>query len=50
MRTRTRTRTALRGVGGAMAVAVMFWLALAMPELLSDRDSMVPGRVREARR
>jgi len=42
METRTRTRTALRGVCGAVAVAVMFWLALAMPELLSDRDSMVP--------
>ncbi len=50
MGTRTRTRTALRGVCGAVTVAVMFWLALAMPELLSDRDSMVPGRAREARR
>ncbi len=45
MRTRTRTRTVLRGVGGAMAVAVMFWLARAMPELLSDRDSMVPEQI-----
>ena len=42
--------TALRGIGGAVAVAVMFWLALAMPGLLSDRDSTALGRAREARR
>ena len=50
METRTMTRTALRGVCGAVAVAVMFWLVLAMPELVSGRDSIVPGQAREARR
>jgi len=38
---RTRMRTALRGIGGA--VAVMFRLARAVPDLLSDRHSLMPG-------
>jgi len=50
MRTRTRMETALRGIGGAVAMAVMLYLALAAPGLLSDRDSTVPGRTREVRR
>ena len=50
MRTRTRMRTVLRGIGGAVLVAAAFYLALAAPGLLSDRDSMVPRQAREARR
>ncbi len=50
MRARTRTRTVLRGIGGAVTVAVMFWLALATPGPLSDWESRVPGRAQEARR
>ncbi len=50
MRTRTRRRTALHGVGGGMALAVMFWLEITMPELLSGRDSMMAGRAREVLR
>ncbi len=43
-------RTALRGVGGAVVMAVMFYLALAAPGLLTNRDITVPARAREARR
>ncbi len=43
-------RTALRSIGGAMVMAVMFYLALATPGLLTGRDSTVPVRAREARR
>jgi len=50
MRTRTRMQTVLRGIGGAVLVAAAFYLALAAPGLLSDRDSMVPRQAREARR
>ncbi len=50
MKTRTRIRTVLRGVGSAVVMAVMFYLALAVPGLLSDQDSTTPARAREARR
>jgi len=50
MRTKTRIRTVLRGVGGAVVMAVMLYLALAAPGLLSDRDSTTPALAREARR
>jgi hypothetical protein len=43
-------RMVLRGITGAVLVAAAFYLALAAPGLLSDRDSMVPGQAREARR
>jgi hypothetical protein len=50
MRTRMRMRTALRGIGGAVVMAIALYLALAAPGLLTDRDSTVPARAREARR
>jgi len=50
MRTRTRMGRALRGLGSAALMAVVLWAALAAPGLLSDRDSTVPLRMREARR
>ena len=40
----------LRGVGGAAVMAVVMWLALAAPGLLSDRDSTAAARKHEARR
>jgi len=43
-------QTVLRGIGGAVLVAATFYLVLAAPGLLSDRDSMVPRQAREARR
>ncbi len=50
MRTKTRIRTVLRGLGGAVLMAVMLYLALAVPGLLSERDSTTTARAREARR
>ena len=50
MKTRSRAGRALRGVGGAVLMAVMLWLALAAPGLLSDRDSTAAARMHEARR
>ena len=38
-----------RALGGAVLMAVMLYAALAAPGLLSDRDSTVPLRMREAR-
>ncbi len=50
MRTRSRAGRVLRGVGGAVLMAVVMWLALATPGLLSDRDSTAAARKHEARR
>ena len=44
-----RGRSLWRALGGAVLMAVMLYAALAAPGLLSDRDSTVPSRVREAR-
>jgi len=41
---------ALRGLGGAVLVAVLFWLTLAAPGLLTDGSSTVPAHRPEARR
>ena len=40
----------LRGVGGAVVMATVLYLALAAPGLLTDRASTVPAKAREARR
>ncbi len=50
MKAKTRMGRALRGLGGAALMAAVLWAALAAPGLLSDRDSTVPLRMREARR
>jgi len=50
MRTRGKVGRLLRGLGGAVVMATVLYLALAAPGLLSDRDSTTPARPREARR
>ncbi len=47
---RTRTGKALRGIGGGLLMAELLYLALAIPGLLSDRDSTVPLASRAAQR
>ena len=49
MTTRTGVWTAIRGIGGAIAMAIMLWLVLATPGVLSNRGSTVPRMAREAR-
>ena len=41
---------ALRAALGAVLVAVALYAVLAAPGFVSDRDSTVPARAREARR
>ena len=41
---------ALCAIVGAVLVAVALYAVLAVPGVLSDRDSTVPARAREARR
>ena len=41
---------ALRAVLGAVLVAAALYAVSAVPGVLSDRDSTVPARAREARR
>ncbi len=50
MKMRGKVGLMLRGLGGAVVMATVLYLALAAPGLLSDRDSTVPARAREARR
>ena len=50
MRTKTSVRTAVRGISGAAAIAIMLWLVLAAPGLVSDRDSTGPRLAREVKR
>ena len=45
-----RTRNTLRIVAGAAALAAVLYALAAAPGLVSDRDSTVPERSREARR
>ncbi len=45
-----RTSKWLRTVAGALLMAGTLYLVLAVPGLLSDRDSTVPARAHEARR
>lgn len=47
---RTRRRNTLRAIAGAVLMAVALYAVLASPGLLSDLDSTVPARLREARR
>jgi hypothetical protein len=50
MRTREKVGRLLCGLGGAVVMATVLYLALVAPGLLTDRDSTVPARAREARR
>lgn len=50
MKTRSRMRKVLRGIGGAVLMAVALYAALAAPGLLSDQASTTPAHLHEARR
>ncbi len=50
MSTREKVERLLRGLGGAVLMAVLLWLTLAAPGLLTDGASTVPAQRREARR
>ena len=47
---RTSTGRMLRTIGSGLLMAVLFYLVLAAPGLLSDRDSTVPLVSAAARR
>ena len=40
----------LRGIGGGLVIAILLWLALAAPGLVSSRDGTAAAPVSEARR
>ncbi len=40
----------LRGIGGGLVMAILLWLALATPGLVSNRDHTAAAPVPEARR
>ena len=50
MKTRSRMERLLRGIGGAVLMAMMLYAALAAPGMLSDRNSIAPAQAQEARR
>ena len=50
MKTRSRMERLLRGIGGAALMAAMLYAALAVPGMLSDRNSTAPALAQEARR
>ena len=45
-----KTRDTLRFMAGAAALAAVLYALAAAPGLVSDRDSLVPERSREAKR